>query len=289
MPRIWDELLDAVFFLYESASSAAANTKEGGTGFFVTVPSLATPGLDHLYAVTAAHNIVKGATVIRQNLLAGSTRTINLSQSEWRCNEHLQDLAVAEVPLDPASDRANAISTDAFVTRELISNYEIGPGDETFTVGRFAGHEGTKANLVSARFGNISMMPLEPVPHPKLLDQESFLVESRSLSGYSGSPVFVHLPSWSLRPRHHEMTKRGETLKASDIMGTAGPWLLGVDWGHPTLREPVRGDEKQGPASPSLWVEANTGQMLVVPAWRIAEQLMDEHWSRRRESASSKL
>ena len=38
------------------------------------------------------------------------------------------------------------------------------------------------------------MMPHEPIPRQGLTAQESFLVEARSLSGYSKSPVFVYEP-----------------------------------------------------------------------------------------------
>jgi hypothetical protein len=52
-----------------------------------------------------------------------------------------------------------------------------------FMVGRVITHEGKQKNLPSARFGNITMMPVEPLRHMRGINQESFVVEMRSIGG----------------------------------------------------------------------------------------------------------
>ena len=51
--------------------------------------------------------------------------------------------------------------------------------------------------------------------------QESFLVEVRSIGGYSGSPVFVFIPPASPREGVKDWVPHG-------ILRSHGPWLLGL-------------------------------------------------------------
>jgi len=78
-------------------------------------------------------------------------------------------------------------------------NLDVGPGDDTFTVGRFIGHDGKESNLPVVRFGNIAMLPQQPLELEHLGPQNVFLIESRIMPGYSGSPVFLNIPPWELR------------------------------------------------------------------------------------------
>ena len=52
---------------------------------------------------------------------------------------------------------------------------------------------------------------------------EAYLAETHTVVGYSGSPVFVYIPPFSMRP-----------VTAGDIQQDSwhGPWLLGIDVGH---------------------------------------------------------
>ena len=135
-------------------------------------------------------------------------------------------------------------------------------------------------------------MPLEPVKQESGFEQESFLVESRSIGGYSGSPVFVQIqvlsdregvPDWlppllpplvpGQRPNFGEIQKVFSTEWGS--LKSHGPWLLGVDWGHINDWEPVRGPsgDSVNPDPRIMQVRMNTGIMAVVPAWKLIEML----------------
>ena len=69
----------------------------------------------------------------------------------------------------------------------------------------FGGIDGGQKNTPSARFGNMSMMPEKPIRRADGILQESYLLEMRSINGYSGSPAFVHIPPLNLRPGATEL------------------------------------------------------------------------------------
>jgi hypothetical protein len=108
-------------------------------------------------------------------------------------------------------------------------------------VGRFVNHQGEKENRLAARFGSISMMQ-EPIWVARDNRwQESFAVEMRSRTGFSGSPVTVYrTPYTSVTKGQHTEFYR----------------LLGVNWGYIN-------DE----TGENTWLNG------VVPAWKILETL----------------
>jgi hypothetical protein len=80
-------------------------------------------------------------------------------------------------------------------TEEVMREKNIGlGGDETFIVGLFKSHYGRQRNEPIIRVGNLAMMRSESVYTNYCGYTEAYLVEARSISGLSGSPVFVHTP-----------------------------------------------------------------------------------------------
>jgi hypothetical protein len=67
-------------------------------------------------------------------------------------------------------------------------------------------------------------MPIEPVKQGRgfsIYSQESFLIEVRSVGGYSGSAVILDLPWWSERAGRSALRiERNATF------------VLGIDWSH---------------------------------------------------------
>src|SRR5690606_28466461 len=147
----------------------------------------------------------------------------------------------------------------------------INAGDETITLGRYSKHSGGKQNLVTARFGHISMLPTEPVIQDDRgsFPQDSFLVETYSVSGYSGSPVFLQL-----EPDDREAEERVEKRKA---------YLLGVDWGHFDFTGEVMTDQRTGR------IKAPSGMMCVVPAWKLQDLLYSNEMKQRRKDNDDKI
>jgi hypothetical protein len=70
--------------------------------------------------------------------------------------------------------------------------WPFGPGEEIVMLGRFLGYDRTDENKPAARFGHLAMAPTVPINHPWGFTQPSFLIECRSVSGFSGSPVFIY-------------------------------------------------------------------------------------------------
>lgn len=265
MPRIRDEILECAVYLYRSIDEALKGENAGGSGFLVGVPMERSDSYYHTFAVTAGHVVREsGCRVVRLNTLDGGVDAIPIEPEDWVHHPAGDDLTVCFLSADDAVHRAACIPTSLFITEENIREYGIGPGDEVFMVGRFLGHDGRQQNLPTVRFGNISRMHGEKIRHPRRgIQQESFLVEARSLSGYSGSPVFVYVPPFSQRP-------------GKDAIGafSVGPALLGIDWCHLHSKEPVREKGEDGPpVEEGWWVKTNSGMMGVIPVWKLVELL----------------
>jgi hypothetical protein len=268
MPRIRDEFLDCVIYLYPDRSAAETGEKIGGSGFLVGVQSKGLPqNFWFLYAVTNKHVINGGATTIRFTTTDGKTDVLETDEKAWVHHPSGDDLSVCLVSFDPKMFKFHFIPKDKFLTREIMDSLNVGPGDEIFVVGRFVSHEGKQQNRPTARFGFIGQMPFEPVVQDDGFRQESFLVEVRSIGGYSGSPVFLYV-----------MPVVPDTFAARKVQayGMYGEWLLGVEWGMLLNWEPVR-NERAEPVNPnnprSMRVPINTGMMGAVPVWKLAEML----------------
>lgn len=274
MPRIPDFLLDCVIYLYSSRQAAESGMKAGGSGFLVSEPS-STPGAPAtVYAVTNSHVIEKGFPVVRLNNKKGSIEVLPLGRHQWTHHPDGDDIAVCPVGL-AAEHRYFALDrTRWFVTEAEMADLHVGPGDDVFFVGRFMSQQGRQGNTPTVRQGIISMLPREKVPSWDGTLIDSFLVEARSLSGYSGSPVFLNRQPGS--PYHMEWDEDApdpqQALRsAPGKRGVIG--LLGIDCGHYPDFRPVLQSDKERAATPELWVEQNSGIMYVAPIWKLADLL----------------
>jgi hypothetical protein len=268
MSRINDQLLESVIYIYPSEESAKNGQAIGGTGFLVGVPSEKYKENIFIYAITNSHVIEKAAPtpVIRFNTQQGDTLIILSNLDDWSHHSSGDDLAIIPLRIDATKLKYRYISTNMFLTKQIIQKYDLGPGDDVFMIGRFIEVDGKQCNTPAARFGNISMMPSEKIKKENGYEQESFLIEMRSLSGFSGSPVFVHMSVHAQRP-----TDRGIVISRE-----SGPWLLGVDWGHIPIYERVKPKDKSTKDLKEYLIRLNSGQTAVVPAWKLYELLHQE-------------
>jgi hypothetical protein len=104
---------------------------------------------------------------------------------------------------------------------------------------------------------------------------EAFLVEMHSLSGFSGSPVFVHIPPGSYRGKD-----KGMMPFYSEEIG-----LVGIDTGHKQLTSPVLGPLGQ---ETGMRVKLNTGVAIVSPVWKILEVLNEDEFVKQRKEVERK-
>ncbi len=309
MPRIPDQFADCSIYLYESELEATSGNNSGGSGFLVQVLSEMHAGRGYLYAVTNKHVINGNCNIIRVTRKNGGIDTISSVFDDWFLHPDGDDIAV--LPLDLSNETLAgfkwwAVPSNRFISHEAIDAYRIGIGDEAFMVGRLVNHEGNQKNAAVMRFGNIALMAdsSEPIRH-EYGDFEGFLVECRSLSGFSGSPVFVTTTQTYRGEDAEKVTKfradgqipreafsdgkeqrfPGQIVLVSTEF-TSDPLLLGIDWGHTPLYRSV---ERNGVRDGSMRVELNTGIACVSPAWKIMEVLNREELVKERRDEDKRL
>lgn len=299
MPRVEDRLLKSIIYLYES-KEAAERGEPGGSGFLVGEPS-AIPEAVFLFAVTNAH-VTKLCPVVRT---AGPPeKRIFVRQwgdgGGWYRHPDGDDVVVTPIGFAPKHARdfyLDYVPRDWFVTSEDFTHashdvrdlqpgvetpsslghewdhqplgWPFGPGEEVVMLGRFLGYDGTDENKPAARFGHLAMATTVPIDHPWGFTQSSFLIECRSVSGYSGSPVFIY--------RVQTTVASGLVAIGSERGGKESlPRFLGLDWGNL---------DRVGHRDYAIdWADADavatfprrSGMLVAVPAWRLAELLDSE-------------
>jgi hypothetical protein len=261
VPRIRDEFLDCVFHLYRDEIEAAEGANSGGTGFLASFPiEKEVTGVDnmqYLYAVTNRHLIDEDCICLRLNARDGRTTVRTINHKYWFQHE-VADIAVAPLHVERQIERAVVVPREMFAGDDLLELRNIGIGDEVFFVGRFIGQDGKQRNKPSVRFGNISMMPGEPVASRELKvePQVSFLVEARSLPGYSGSPAFTYIPPFAVRPEQEGVN----TFQH-------GPFLLGIVWCY------LKDEQIHTKDGKDAYFIQSSGMAGVVPAQKLIELL----------------
>jgi hypothetical protein len=235
--------------------------------------------------------------VVRIDRIDGTAECFETNGSQWIGHPDGDDIVVLPLGFDHRALRFAGISIRQFLTKELVIGEDVGIGDDTFIVGRFISHDGKQCNSPAIRFGNIAMMPLEPIACEESgVAQESFLVETRSSPGCSGSAVFLYSPcamndmtvrrldldksGISLHPRESRETHESLDRKIRAAIGGKGPYLLGIDCCHLKYKTKVLGGDGQETGNT---FSENTGMAAVIPAWRIAEILDSEELMKIRE------
>jgi hypothetical protein len=254
MPRVPDEYLECVVYLYPSIPAAESGEMVGGSGFIIRTDQ---GDNDFYYVVTNKHVLDAGSHVVRFNTISGGHEAFEFDERNWFRSD-TADLAIYLIPDLTASPRRlklRPVDPGAFITQEKMRHLDLGIGDEVFFAGRFINAEGKDRNRPSLRFGTIAQTDTD------LIDgEESFLVEARSIPGYSGSPVFTFTLAGTPR----------DIRSASVPMKGYGPFLLGVDWCH--ISDYVTARDQYG-NDLQFKIKSNSGMMGVVPAWNLNELL----------------
>ena len=281
VPRIDDSVLDCAVYLYYSEDGANKGDRSGGSGFLVGVPFGWNEGSSngswatkrhHIYAVTNSHVIKDGASVVRLNTKEGEMAVI--TPKSWISSKG-DDIAIASIESEPDRDlykfKYISIGLDMFVTQKRLKESAIGPGDETFTVGRFIARDERQCNAPIVRFGHLSGLGTEMIERIDGSKQESFLVESHSISGFSGSPVFIWIPIERTKYLQDPKARSFVRQSARSYRHDPREYFLGIDWGH-------------------LEDEAPPGMSGVVPAWKLLELLnTEEVIEREKEKSEAKI
>jgi hypothetical protein len=198
--RIADDLRKKVVFFGLPDASEPSGVTCVGTGFLLAYDGggyLVTNG--HL-----ARPLEQIPFLIRVNKKGGEAVNIHVDGMRWfHHKDPSVDISVAHVWLPPlAGLECSYIECESFVLdEETFKLGNIGIANATYTTGLFRLMSGQKRNLPIVHQGSIAMVPgdemipvqdwLAPVGVKRTRYVEGYLVESQSLSGLSGSPVWV--------------------------------------------------------------------------------------------------
>jgi hypothetical protein len=284
VPNIPPNLLDCAIYLYETAEDAREGKSVGGTGFLVGYIT-ERERLKHvqLYAVTNAHVVdihLGNSPVIRLNTHLGATDVLDIPHDSWIAHPDRDDIAICPLKLTMSIQKYRWLPLDMFLEKDRMRG--INPGAECFLVGRFLTHEGKQRNAPTVRSGVLAQLPEDPIRNDDTgLSQESFLVEIKSIGGYSGSPVFV----------------LGNVIRLAQSAGVIQNqqrqemqqqfYFLGVNWCHTNTWEQVyeRSRGTYVPTQSPFYVKSNTGMAGVVPAWKLREMFELQEVTMAREMA----
>jgi len=264
------------------AFNCAEGPRLAGTAFFVGI-DIPNTRVHKTYAITARHVIeairqrsVDQKIFFRTNLRKGSTDYFFSKISDWRFHPTNDIIDVAALPMKmPEEIDHLAYPMSQSVSPEIIEVEQIGAGTEVFLVGLFSRHFGLKRNIPIIRVGNIAAMPEEPIEFQESKSVEAYLIETRSLGGLSGSPVFAHLGNVRIRDGKPQFAIGGAVL-----------YLLGLVRGH--WEKPIF-DEVLTEKFKVMEERVNMGIAVVVPVKQIQEVLNQPEFLRERKQIEEEL
>jgi hypothetical protein len=251
-----------------------------GTGFLV---SKAQPEAA-VYLITAAHVAREtiGPIGVRLNTREGLFRVQALEHPEWVYHRDPNvDVAALLFEIPPWAD-ARPFALGKFATNFKMATKNLGPGDFAYVVGLYRLLKDTRRNIPLVHTGHIAATALDhPIPVGDsvggTIPTRAYLVESRAISGASGSPVFVRR-SVDYTTREAADIPKSERLK---VTTPGSVWLLGL-WQASWPKKPDQTLIESAGIESGVTVSVGIG--LVVPAPYIIDVLgqddMRSQWMR---------
>ncbi|MBX3476587.1 MAG: trypsin-like peptidase domain-containing protein [Brevundimonas sp.] len=190
----WDLTLALIGATIQLDQPDGQGTRTVGAGFLIEAPR--PDGTPRTVLVTAAHvlNQMPGAQMRvgwRSALADGSWKfepqpvTIRAADDQPLWTRHPdRDIAVMEITAPDAFTRA-AIPLGWLADRNTLAAYQVGPGDELFSLGFPRGLSSNRAGFPILRVGRVASWPLSPVAA-----FPTFLLDFTVFPGNSGGPVF---------------------------------------------------------------------------------------------------
>jgi hypothetical protein len=275
--RVPDRVAEATVFI---GTSYKGNFSPNGTGFFVLSE---LDGFHFQALVTARHVVeeIQGDEIfVRINTKGGGVKVIPTPKNLWHFHPNADKRKYVDVAVFPSNfpmaefDIVHVPVEKEMATPEIFEKEKIGIGDEIFTVGLYTNHFGQKRNISVLRHGILSSIPAE-LMYTSYGYIDGYLAETRSVSGSSGSPVFLQMAPI-----------RFLDDKATYSQGRHF-YFLGVTCGHWTVKNPE--DAISSSDDPGMPGEITTGMTIVVPAKYVVETLNQEYiMSMRKETVSRK-
>jgi hypothetical protein len=268
--RIAADIRKTVVFLGVEDASRDDEFRPVGTAFL-----LAYDGARYLVTVKhVALGIGDAPFLIRVNHTDGGAGNLLMEEDTLRWFTHSDasvDLAIAPFQYDLKSLGLDTLLIGTMEDKWLIQPTGFECGDFCYTVGLFQFMSGKKRNLPVVHSGNIALLPSDELIPVRDWDNvgrgtkhvEGYLVQSESVQGLSGAPVFArHVIEFSGLP-----TADGGKIDA--LLMQKNLALLGVwqgAWDAPP-------DEVRALSLGQGGVRVPVGMGVVVPASKMAEIL----------------
>lgn len=232
-----------------------------GSGFLLAAPP---GGVEAAFLISARHVIDairdKGLREVqlRVNLKEGGAVWIATEIDDWFSHPEDKSIDVAIVRIRIGTDVDHLIVPyDLCATEEKMKANEVGLGDEVFITGLFRHHHGTRRNIPIVRVGNVACLNEEKITTSKYGPIDAYLIESRSIGGLSGSPVFLNLGVVRRLAGTMKFAQEGQVLL-----------LFGLIHGHFENKMKDLDHQSDNDLTPE---RINTGIAMVVPFQRIVE------------------
>jgi hypothetical protein len=207
--RVSDTILETVVFLgYATDDPGKGGIECIGTGFLLKYD-------DVPYLVTVRHvaeYFGSDPFLIRANRYDRTGHNIHVDQVEWHYHND-RNIDVAIIPFDLSLDCGGYTARyidDAHETWwwNKARKFGAGIGDFVYTVGLFRVLAGSARNMPVVHFGTIARTldwiektPVRDWRDPtKTIETDAYLVETQSLPGLSGAPVFIRPSNCLVRP-----------------------------------------------------------------------------------------
>jgi hypothetical protein len=243
----------------------------------------------HYYGITNRHlSQAQGATIIRLNTRDGGSRRLEYGPHDWQFIGDHDDLSAIDLTDDlKEADQISVFPENSFTTKEMIEKMYISYGEELCMLGFFVDHGAGKRNKPAARFGNLSLLADDEVlveqPHGIL--RPSHIVDMRSRTGFSGSPVIAWRMDFRLLGMQ-DMYKPFAAEQSRHFFGSPNVadvrWYMGLFGIHcgqyrdeVTVLAANRSDAERigDPIREGDMLYIQSGMTIVIPAWRISELL----------------
>jgi hypothetical protein len=191
----FESIPDVVFFLHANRIEAKEGRHPGGMGFLAAVPSARWPEkFQHVHAVTN-WQLVAGSVnspptpVIRLDTRSGVPEIFEFDPAEWTGMPGVNDVAVSPpLSLDGRIHRAAAIPLASFIRAD---GGDIAPGENVFTIGRYADRDSKNFIFPANRFGQVKA--LSPALRLQLgIGKRSIVLDMPIRSAFTGGPVIVY-------------------------------------------------------------------------------------------------
>lgn len=293
MPKLARDIGHSVFYLYRLNPKTGKWEGPCGTGFVVARRSARLGNFNHYYGVSNWHlTHDQGASIIRINTTDGKSRFLDYGPEDWEFVKDGDDLSIIDLTdKTRQGDQVSNFADHGFVDKNFIEQFQVSLGEDVFMLGLFAAHHGGERNTPVARFGNLALLADDaaPIEQPNGVMRPSHLVDMRSRTGFSGSPVALYrLPDADLSTVVAQPFVLQSGIKMRAIA------LLGVHCGQfpdpvKVYKSPPKREREGDPIHEGDTVYIQSGMTIVVPAWRIIEMLDLEVFEMARRDRENRL